>query len=545
MNKMGFQILLLFVGLGVCTNYIGLEDVATGTDVFVGIPYAQPPVGALRLQPPLPISDDLGDLNVSSLTSNRCYELNQSLASISAGSEDCLTLDIVRPSRGSVVNARRDNKLPVYVFIHGGNFNDGDKSDYDGRDLVKTSVQLSAPFIYVSINYRLSFLGFPSGNQFTYHHNLGLLDQYLALQWVQEEIQWFGGNPTKIVIGGHSAGANSVAYQMMAYGAKTKGLFHGAILQSGSATALSAIQHAQNSTWQKSSSDIATAVGCNVPSDILPCLQSVPIDSLITAYTTVFTNSGFHSPISMYSPVPDANFMESWPSDLMNDGVFAKVPTIVGTTTNELVERISISNSIGSDAAVLQATEPNFPLVPNNTLQELLSYYPVTSYPNIGPPLSGAQWSRAVAIENDVEMFCPANTQAVQVSAVAPVWKFRWNSVLQSLSLPQWVGVPHSSELYYLFPYKAEDMTGHSSADLGLMLNFQRHIIGFITNLDPNSLPALQTTPSVHWSRFNNNTQSRLVYQRPDASGKGLHAEQDNVNQASCDFINSNNIQFS
>ncbi len=119
MNKMGFQILLLFVGLGVCTNYIGLEDVATGTDVFVGIPYAQPPVGALRLQPPLPISNDLGDLNVSSLTSNRCYELNQSLASMSAGSEDCLTLDIVRPSRGSIVNARRDNKLPVYVFIHG------------------------------------------------------------------------------------------------------------------------------------------------------------------------------------------------------------------------------------------------------------------------------------------------------------------------------------------------------------------------------------------------------------------------------------------
>ncbi len=76
------------------------------------------------------------------------------------------------------------------------------------------------------------------------------------------------------------------------------------------------------------------------------------------------------------------------------------------------------------------------------------------------------------------------------------------------------------------------------------MLSFQCYIIGFITNLDPNSLTALQAAPSVHWPQFDNKTQSRLVYQKPDANGKGLYVEQDNINQASCDFINSNDVEF-
>lgn len=103
--------LLLFVSLSICTKYIGRQD--NGIDAFIGIPYAQPPVGTLRLQPPLPIADNLGDLDVSKPTSNRCYELKTGAPSLSAGSEDCLTLDIIRPSQ------RNGVKLPVYVFIHG------------------------------------------------------------------------------------------------------------------------------------------------------------------------------------------------------------------------------------------------------------------------------------------------------------------------------------------------------------------------------------------------------------------------------------------
>lgn len=126
-------------------------------------------------------------------------------------SEDCLTLDIVRPS--GVVNK---DGLPVYVFIHGyvspnsgriwtddvgrGDFNAGDKSEYDGRALVKTSLQLGSPIMYVAMHYRLSFLGFPNSGEVVEHNatNLGLLDQRLALDWLKSNIRSFGGDPNKV-----------------------------------------------------------------------------------------------------------------------------------------------------------------------------------------------------------------------------------------------------------------------------------------------------------------------------------------------------------
>lgn len=115
----------------------------------------------------------------------------------------------------------------------------------------------------------------------------------------------------------------------------------------------------------------------------------------------------------------------------MNLRAFANVPTIIGTTTNELVERIPIYNGLGTSANVIGILEPFHPLVPSNSLQNLLSYYPVQDFQNIGPPLSGAQWSRAVAIENDLEIFCPAYTQAVQqASTMAAVWKCELTFVL-------------------------------------------------------------------------------------------------------------------
>jgi hypothetical protein len=113
----------------------------------------------------------------------------------------------------------KNKKLPVYVFIHGqvgfpvfvaspgiaqadlvltGNFNGGDKSEYNGGNLVRASIELGVPIIYVAINYRLSFLGFPTGEQLSGSYNLGLLDQNLALQWVKNEIKYFGGDPAKV-----------------------------------------------------------------------------------------------------------------------------------------------------------------------------------------------------------------------------------------------------------------------------------------------------------------------------------------------------------
>ncbi len=127
---LGLIIALLFVGLSSCSSFIGVQDAESGTDVFIGIPYALHPI---RLQAPEALSGDQGVINASNPISNRCFEGGPS-SSPFLGSEDCLTLDIVRPASSSnqlkhrsssvVVSTNSvplQNKklLPVYVFIHG------------------------------------------------------------------------------------------------------------------------------------------------------------------------------------------------------------------------------------------------------------------------------------------------------------------------------------------------------------------------------------------------------------------------------------------
>lgn len=98
-------------------NYTGFYDPSFDTDVFIGIPYAQPPVGSLRLQPPLSIDKGEGDVNATGPTSNRCFDIEGALSF--AGSEDCLTLDLVRPASKDSRFVHEGDLLPVYVFIHG------------------------------------------------------------------------------------------------------------------------------------------------------------------------------------------------------------------------------------------------------------------------------------------------------------------------------------------------------------------------------------------------------------------------------------------
>ena len=87
-------------------------------------------------------------------------------------------------------------------------------------------------------------------------------------------------------------------------------------------------------------------------------------------------------------------------------------------------------------------------------------------------------------------------------------------------------------------------MANQSAADLALMATFQRNIISFVNYLDPNSIPARNSEPEVHWPAFNNNNQVRMVFQRPDLNGTGLHTEIDSVNRTICAFIKSTNLEF-
>jgi carboxylesterase type B len=136
-------------------KFIGATNDFYGVDSWLGIPYAKPPTGSLRLQPPQPIGG-VGTFEATAF-GDQCYQLP--IPADTTISEDCLTLNIYKPSTEALGRLDGDG-LPVMFWIHGGGFNDGSGALYDGSSLVNRSTELETPTIVVTINYRLSFFGF-------------------------------------------------------------------------------------------------------------------------------------------------------------------------------------------------------------------------------------------------------------------------------------------------------------------------------------------------------------------------------------------------
>ncbi|KAL7737527.1 hypothetical protein ACLKA6_007654 [Drosophila palustris] len=223
-------------------------------EAFMGIPYAQPPVGDLRFQNPVAASGWEGFLNASvphTSCLQKCYFFRTWPV---FGDEDCLYLNVYRP----VVS--QGDSLPVMVYFHAGGFACGSSDPLTiGPEYFMDTQQI----ILVTVNYRLgpfgkpatvichlngsfimwiSFVGFLSTGDRHMSGNFGLKDQRLALQWVQQHIASFGGNPQLVTIFGHSAGGISVHFHMLS--PNSNGLFQRAISLSG--TALSAMAHVRD-----------------------------------------------------------------------------------------------------------------------------------------------------------------------------------------------------------------------------------------------------------------------------------------------------------
>ena len=190
--------------------------------IFKGIPFAEPPVGELRWRAPQPPKSWEG---IKQTTEYAAAPMQGN--DPTGKSEDCLYLNIWTPAKSS------KDKIPVLVWIYGGGFSYGSTSEpvYDGAALAKKGVVL------VSIAYRVGQLGFLSHPELSAENpnkvsgNYGLLDQIAGLQWIKDNIAAFGGDPNKVTIFGESAGGISVS--MLCASPLAKGLFQGAISQSG------------------------------------------------------------------------------------------------------------------------------------------------------------------------------------------------------------------------------------------------------------------------------------------------------------------------
>lgn len=282
-----------------------------GVDRFLGIPYAAPPVGSKRWQPPAPASSWKGTRSATA-PGPRCMQFGGDAGR--GMSEDCLSLNVYTPSK------RTDHPLPVMFWIHGGGFSGGSGGDEDGSQIAEAN-----NVVVVTVNYRLGAFGWLDLPGLSKHGggNYGLLDQEAALRWTQRNVGAFGGDASRVTIGGQSAGGHSVCALLASPPAR--GLFSGAIIQSGGCPSLTAQQAVARGKKYE------TAAGCANAADSASCLRSKSADQLL-ASGREFAGGVLSGPL----PVSGGPELPIPPGEAVRTGKAANVPLLIGHTRDEV-----------------------------------------------------------------------------------------------------------------------------------------------------------------------------------------------------------------
>jgi para-nitrobenzyl esterase len=395
--------------------------------LFAGIPYAAPPVGPLRWQPPAPARPWPG-VRDATRTGPRCMQDASDLEMGRQTSEDCLSLNVWTPPPS-------ERKRAVMVWIHGGAFINGSSGLYDSRWLASRG-----DVIVVTLNYRLGALGFlahPSLGAPGAVGNYGLADQQAALRWVHDNIANFGGDPEAVTIAGESAGGMSVCDHLVAPG--SEGLFRAAIIQSGPCQAQVALPEAQRASF-----DYARDAGCDDLRTVAACLRALPAEKLRKpVWYYRIGDDALSGPVTGTKVLPVDPMLE------IAEGRAAKVPVLIGTNHDEFTLFVALEYI----RLKKPYTEAQYPQLLSEAFgrdaEAVAAHYPLSRYDGSVP----LAYSAAVT---DGVFACVADRMAEALARTDSVYAYEFNDrgapapdALRNLPFP--VGASHSLELRYLF----------------------------------------------------------------------------------------------
>lgn len=439
----------------------------SGLRAFLGVPFARPPVGALRWQSPQPSEAWTGVRDASQMSA-RCPQ-PPSTDPLNVSTEDCLYLNVWAPPLEHAERA-----LPVMVWIHGGGNVNGSTSEwaYDGQYLARNH-----GVVLVSIQYRLGVFGFFGaegvGNQ-------GLMDQQLALQWVQKNIARFGGDPGNVTIFGESAGSADVCYQVAAPG--SRGLFHRAISESGGCTS----KQASRDDAQRAVMAFAKRVGCG-EGDMLGCLRGKSVVELIDAAAAG----------PRFGIFVDGTFLPEQARALFDRGEIARVPYILGSNTDEGSYWALDAVGITDDAQYLQELMKRF----TPPVEPIAELYPRSRFAEAKDPYRAAV-SRAWG---DRSLVCGTFDVAMRAAhAGLPVWLYNFD-----IPLDDNIGAAHAAEIAFAFG----SLPNPSPEWLAVSRRMQQYWTDFAKTGNPNGADLLnwpQASESVN-VRINFGLESTLV----------------------------------
>lgn len=377
-----------------------------GLQMFLGIPYAQPPVGELRWRPPQPAKAWSGVLKADKYGAicEQKYNAGDNGVGALPKSEDCLTLNVFAPAQAK--------SAPVMVWIHGGGFVNGSGTAalYDGGALARQGV------VIVTINYRLGRFGFFAHPALTAEAggepvgNYALMDMIAALKWVQTNIARFGGDPNQVTIFGESAGGVAVNDLMVSPAAR--GLFIRAIVQSG----LGREPAVTLPVAEKAGEDFATAAGLSRAS--AADLRKLSAEDILKAGDLDILAGG--------GSIADGQLLPMSPMEAFARGLEAKVPYIVGFTSLEIP--LPVASLDDALTKVLSADQR----------ERVAASYPTPE-------------SFETHIVSDLLFNEPALALArLHAANGQPTWAYQF-SVLSSAAPPLFKGAPHASERQYVF----------------------------------------------------------------------------------------------
>lgn len=510
---------------------VGIDDSATsGTHAWKGVPFAAPPVGALRWAAPVDpvpwkaprLTQQFGNACVQygriygPGTNNRYDATIGATLNQAVGSEDCLYLNIWRPAD------RRGNR-PVIVFVHGGSNVSGYTADpvYDGAALAK-----AADAVVVSVNYRLGIFGFFQLGQLEQGTgNFALLDIVKALRFVQKDIAKFGGNPTKVTLMGQSAGAINV-YALLTTPETVNAhpqLFHRAVPLSGGISLASNLPAGRLPTLNPlpvyaaqgnalltqmvladglaaDAAGAAAWIASQTSGQIAAYLRSKPPSALLFTLLTKLAAAG----LGGSGPIPDGAYLPLDPIGAMGTGQYLRVPVLAGNTRDEgkLFPTFLALFGTGSGRLVTdkQLFDIQFGYDPDAAPQITIGSWVPPQYLPVTTPVTGFN-ARTELLDEIFLGVAARNVLNTLRTQQNEVWYYRFDWDEEPAPFNDIYGAAHAFDLPFLFGNFGPSLfsnvvnsTVNAPGRVALSKAMMASLGAFARTGDPNAPAALEVT---------------------------------------------------
>lgn len=483
---------------------------------FLGVPYAEKPIGNLRFKRPQSLKKQRNGVYNATYFRPVCIQhirfYNNSITLAWPGftkekgmDEDCLYLNIYTPT---TILAKR---YPVIVYIHGGSFVAGTPV----RDESPGEFMPTGGVILVTVQYRLGIFGFFTTGTPDAPGNVGLLDQVEALKWVQENIDAFGGDPNSVTLLGESAGGASVTFHYLS--PLSKGLFHRAIAISGVDLCPFAIK--PKAFVMEKSAQIAKNLNCHsgTSSEMLQCLRTLPVTNFLTI------NKG--DPIWL-TPFVDMYFLSDHPQKMRKQGLFQKLPLMTGFVSHE-------------GSFMLKPKQPKYNMkgfkgyLKNFVEKEIEYGKKISGFALDALEFQYTPWAdvndwkkiRKKLVEMLTDFYIAAPTHdllTVHSDSGLPTYLFEFTHRSKLKKTPKWMGVVHGDTTAYKFGAPLLNKTTMAKFD-----NDDKNISDVLVQLYLNFAKFGDPTPTpvngIHWDMYNSSTKAYLKINKNPSMANQFH----------------------